>query len=196
MIAHSVIAAVQAPAIREIIVNSPPGYEERTDSVMKAYAGNVPYRIVAPGASRQESAYILAKHASYDRILVHEAARPFIDKAGFEGLLDNPEQNVGYFLPLPFSICRINEKTSYVVEGLLRETVFNVQLPQKFDREVFLRAHRLAEEEGRIFTEDAALVVAMTGVNVLSVAGSVNNIKVTSFEDFGMAEHLALRVVK
>lgn len=190
IIAHSIIAAIQVYEIAEIVTNAPAGFEERTEHIMRSYCGNKPYKILPPGKTRQESCYILANAASYETVIVHESARPFVDKSMFKELLDCSEPNAGYCLPLAFSICQIDPATNLLTKGLPRNEVFNIQLPQKFDRSTLLAAHEEAKKRGSIQTEDAVMCVEMVGAKFLSLTGSSKNLKVTTEEDFAIAEQI------
>jgi 2-C-methyl-D-erythritol 4-phosphate cytidylyltransferase len=190
MIAHSIIAAIRIEAIEEIVVNAPKGYEDRTRELMEHYCGTKPFKVVKCGASRQQSARILADAARNENILLHEAARPLIGPDMLQELLDCPNPNVGFCFQIPFSMCRIDPKTKRITKGVSRAKVFDIQLPQKFGRETFLNAHKLAYEANKAFTEDAILVLKMTNEEVLSLQGSSKNRKITTAEDFIIAEQI------
>jgi 2-C-methyl-D-erythritol 4-phosphate cytidylyltransferase len=87
LIAYSLIAATQVDEIAEIIVNSPPGYEERTENILKAYCRTTSYHIIESGKSRQESCHRLAKAANFAKVIVHEAARPFVTPSSIKELV-------------------------------------------------------------------------------------------------------------
>jgi 2-C-methyl-D-erythritol 4-phosphate cytidylyltransferase len=69
-----------------------------------------------------------------------------------------------------------------------RETVFDIQLPQKFSRETLRAAHAKARKKAKTYNEDSVMVVKMTKQPVLSLEGSSRNIKITTPEDFIIAE--------
>jgi 2-C-methyl-D-erythritol 4-phosphate cytidylyltransferase len=193
MIAHSIIAAIRVDRIKEIVVNAPEGFEERTEHILQSYCGGKPYKLMPPGKTRQESAQILAEAASHDTVIIHEAARPFVNKEMFQELIDNEAENVGFCYPIAFSMCRIDPKTRRIRKGVSREKVFDIQLPQKFNRRILLVAHEIARDRGKMFNEDAVLCVKMAGVEVLSLTGSSRNRKITTQEDFVIAEQMMKR---
>lgn len=190
LIAYTLIAAMQVDEIAEIVVNAPPGYEDRTAAILAAYCAAKPYRIVQPGKSRQESCHILAEAASHPQVIVHEAARPFISPATLRKLIAQDAPNCGYFLPLSFSICKISPITGLVVHGVPRDEINNVLLPQKFDRKTLCEAHEKARALGKTFTEDAVMCVEMLGAQVRALEGEARNIKITTREDFIIAEQI------
>lgn len=188
MIAYSLMAAAEVERIQEIIINAPPGFEERTRAIATQYCPDKAVTIIPGGKTRQDSSLQLAHAARCDTVLLHEAARPLIDAAMLEALINCTEVNAGYCHPITFSMCRVNPATGRIMEGVPREAVFNIQLPQKFDRATLISAHAAASARGIIFTEDAVMVADMTGQPVQSLPGSAKNLKVTSPEDFGLAE--------
>ena len=196
VIAYSIIAAIQVPEIAEIIVNSPPGYEERTAQIMRSYCANRPFRIVAPGATRQESCRLLTEAAEHERVILHEAARPFINKTMLRTLLDCGFENAGYCLPIPFSMCQIDPDSNRITAGVSRKSVFNIQLPQVFRRDTLREAHAAALTSGQVFTEDAVMCVETVGAQVMSLQGHSQNFKITTQEDFVIAEHLMEKIEK
>ena len=188
MVAHSIIAAVRTPNVVEIVVNAPKGYEERTLEIMEAYCAGLPYKIIPAGETRQESCEALVAAAEKDVVVLHEAARPFIRVDMLSDLIENEAENAGYCLAISFSMCRINTETRLVKRGVSREKVFDIQLPQKFARDTLLAAHAKARKKGKSYNEDSVMVVKMTKQPVLSLEGSSRNIKITTPEDFIIAE--------
>src|SRR6476646_10752839 len=88
-------------------------------------------------------------------------------------------------LPLGDTIKRVEE-------GRIRETVdrsqlWRAQTPQGFHFDAILAAHR--QMAGRVLTDDAAVAEA-AGLMPLIVAGSEENLKVTTTEDLAAAERL------
>ena len=142
IMAYAIIAALKLPAIKEIIINAPKGYEERTKEIMNNYVSNLPFKIVPGGRSRQSSARKLAEAAQYDQVLVHETARPVIAEATYNDLLMHEEDNVGYFVDIPFSMCRLDPDTNTLSKNVRRDRVFNIQLPQTFNRTTRVTANK------------------------------------------------------
>jgi 2-C-methyl-D-erythritol 4-phosphate cytidylyltransferase len=70
-----------------------------------------------------------------------------------------------------------------------RETIYMAQTPQAFSLPIIRRAHLEARRLGRVATDDASLVEAL-GLPVHTIAGSRENIKITTPEDLGYAEAL------
>lgn len=188
MIAYALMAANAVDQIAEVVVNAPEGYGDLTREIAGKYCPDKDVTVIAGGATRQESSLSLAQTARYDTVILHEAARPFVTAEMLETLIDCGHVNAGFCLPIPFSMCRVDNATGEIVEGVPRETVLNIQLPQKFDRPTLIAAHVQAITKGAVFTEDAVMVLEMAGQPVQSLLGSSKNIKVTTPEDFSIAK--------
>lgn len=197
LVAHTIIAAVRIDQIDEIVINAPDGFEARTKELMEHYAGGKDYTITAAGQTRQQSSRILTDAARNETIILHEAARPFITRDMIVRLLDDEHENAGYCYDIPFSMCRIDRDTQMIKKGVSREKVFNIQLPQKFQRTVLKSAHeKAAKKASKIYTEDAVMVVKNTDAQVFALQGTSRNRKITTQEDFLVAEQIMKKLVE
>jgi 2-C-methyl-D-erythritol 4-phosphate cytidylyltransferase len=188
MIAYALMAANAVSRISEIIVNAPEGHADQTREIAAHYCPDKTVVVIAGGETRQDSSLMLARAAKYETVLLHEAARPFVTSGMLETLLDCEDINAGFCLPIPFSMCQVDEASGTIIGGIPRETVLNIQLPQKFDRLTLLDAHEKAIAGNAAFTEDAVMVLEMAGQPVQSLTGSSKNLKVTTPEDFSIAK--------
>jgi 2-C-methyl-D-erythritol 4-phosphate cytidylyltransferase / 2-C-methyl-D-erythritol 2,4-cyclodiphosphate synthase len=120
-------------------------------------------------------------------VLIHDGARPFPDQALIDRViraLDGAPAAIPC-LPLRDTIKRAEN-------GAIRATVdrselWRAQTPQGFHFDAILAAHRAAA--GRELTDDSAVAEA-AGMTPLLVAGSEDNLKVTTPEDLAAAERL------
>ncbi len=127
-----------------------------------------------------------------DSVIIHEAVRPLITVDTFRTLIDAPDENVMYGIPISFTVIKGHE----YVEGLLdRDELVNVQLPQKFDRAKLLAAHESARREDVFFTEDAGLFFHYAGEPVRILPGSDENIKITVPTDTVTAEAIYADII-
>jgi 2-C-methyl-D-erythritol 4-phosphate cytidylyltransferase len=142
--------------------------------------------LVEGGRTRQESVWNGLQKVKSRRVLIHEAARPFISKEFLLDLLANNEPAVVPTIPIPFSVAG---GETYMEQELERSKLHNIQLPQLFDTEVLRRAHQKARQENFVAFEDGILVFRM-GEKVRFVEGLENNIKITTPLDLVIAESL------
>ena len=146
---------------------------------------------VPGGAARQDSARLgLESLAEFtpSRVLIHDAARPFVDHAVIDRVLDALDDAPGAIPALPVADTVKRGKSGLVTDTLDRTGLWRVQTPQAFDYRAILDAHRAVA--GLELTDDAA-VAEHAGLAVRLVEGSEANFKVTAPEDFARAEKLA-----
>ncbi|OHV17977.1 bifunctional 2-C-methyl-D-erythritol 4-phosphate cytidylyltransferase/2-C-methyl-D-erythritol 2,4-cyclodiphosphate synthase [Methylorubrum extorquens] len=147
---------------------------------------------VPGGATRQQSVAAglegLARLGAPDLVLVHDAARPFVDEAliaravaaGSEHGASVPGIAVSDTIKL---VEEIAPGIGRVHETPARENLRAVQTPQSFRFGLLLDAHRRAVTEGRDgFTDDGALA-EWAGLPVVVFEGDARNRKITQAAD-------------
>ena len=146
---------------------------------------------VAGGAERQDSVRegLKAVPDETDIIAVHDGARPLVLASEIEAAIEAARETGAAVVgqPLSDTIKRVDRGT--VVETLDRSKLWAVQTPQVFQSDVIRDAHRAAEADGFVGTDDTVLVERM-GKCVSVVEGSRDNIKVTHPGDLERAEDI------
>ncbi len=147
-------------------------------------------KLVQGGATRGESVWaaLQALPESVDVVAVHDAARPLVNRAIIDRCLAEVEAGRGAVAGWP-AVDTLKEVDTHgrIVRTPDRERIWHAQTPQVFPRDLVMRAYREAWKEGRENTDDAALVEAVGG-EVVMVAASPYNLKVTRPEDLVMAQ--------
>jgi len=176
----------QVDAVRVIIHRDDSDEYERAMGALLAQE-----KLLAPvtgGAERQDSVRLGLESLTDTppaRVLIHDAARPFIDAATISRVIESLDENAGAIAALPV-FDTIKRADGDDVNGTVpRDDLWRAQTPQGFRFSDILAAHRAAE--GQVLTDDAAVAEA-AGLTVKLVAGSPDNMKITQAEDFGMAE--------
>jgi 2-C-methyl-D-erythritol 4-phosphate cytidylyltransferase len=151
--------------------------------------------IVPGGSHRGDSvrAGIAALRAECTVVLVHDGARPFVDRVVIDAVIGYARKGEGAVpaIPLSDTLKEVNRTDSTrVVRTRPRARMWRAQTPQGFPRAVLEEAHARASRAGHRATDDAALVEAM-GMTVRLVPDSSRNIKITTPEDLALAELLA-----
>jgi 2-C-methyl-D-erythritol 4-phosphate cytidylyltransferase/2-C-methyl-D-erythritol 2,4-cyclodiphosphate synthase len=150
---------------------------------------------VPGGARRQDSVRAgleaLAAEAP-DRVLIHDAARPFIGGGLIDRVLGALETHAGALPALPVTDSLKRAEGGRVVGSLDREALWRAQTPQGFRYDAILAAHRAAAGEPREFTDDAG-IAEWFGLDVVLVEGSEENRKLTTAEDIAAAGRLLAR---
>jgi 2-C-methyl-D-erythritol 4-phosphate cytidylyltransferase / 2-C-methyl-D-erythritol 2,4-cyclodiphosphate synthase len=179
LMAHAYDALASHPAIAEVLVVIGDGQQ----ALLEAALGDV--RHVTGGPTRRESVASGLAAIDADRVLIHDAARPFLRHKVIDALLAALEDHDGALPALPVA------DTLARGGGLLGDTVsrdglVRVQTPQAFRIDVIRAAHR-AWPEGREATDDAQMVRAL-GHEVALVPGDPMLEKITHPADFAAAE--------
>ena len=153
------------------------------------------------GATRQESVRLgleaIAAEGGAERVLIHDAARPFISHALIDRLLAALDETEGATpaLPIVDTLCRETENgASFPLQGeaVARDGLWRVQTPQAFRFAPLLEAHRAAKAEGNeSFTDDTGVLRAQ-GHAVALVQGDERNIKVTLPQDWQRAGEILM----
>mgnify|MGYP002777908295 CR=1 FL=1 len=178
MLAHSHEAFARHPAVGEIVVIVAPGAEDQARAVLADAV------LVPGGATRRASVANGLASVSADRVLVHDAARPFLPAAVIDRVLGALDTSLGATpaLPVVDTLARGGPTLADVVS---REGLWRVQTPQGFDTATLRRAHQ--NWTGEEPTDDAQMVRRL-GEAVALVQGDPMLEKVTHPEDFAAAE--------
>jgi 2-C-methyl-D-erythritol 4-phosphate cytidylyltransferase/2-C-methyl-D-erythritol 2,4-cyclodiphosphate synthase len=188
---RSVEALAAHPRVREVIVALPAASAAAPWPVLRA-PGGTPVRIVTGGARRQDSVArafeAVGPHA--DLILIHDAARPFVDAGTIDRTIDAAAAHGAAIAALP---ARDTVKVAEPVAGagparvsrtIPREEVWLAQTPQGFRRDVLAAAVALGTA-GASGTDEAALA-EQAGHDVRLVEGDPRNLKVTTAADLAL----------
>lgn len=191
IIAYSLKRLEEQLPFKELIISCNPLYEKTIKKIVKRYTPKLfPLLIFSDGGNtRQESVYKALLQTTGERILLHESARPCPSKALFCALMQSPEKNITPGVAIPFTVLKKSNKNE-ISELINRDDIFNVQLPQRFERKTLLKAHQKAAKEGRSFTDDSSLLFYY-GTNVKVIEGEITNIKITHPSDIIQAKQTA-----
>lgn len=186
---RAILAFQQHPQVEDVRVVIHPDDQALYD---QATAGLSLLAPVHGGATRQESVCrgleSLSDRAPR-RVLIHDAARPFVDRATISRSLAALAENPGAIaaVPLTDSLKRADKGT--VIASVPRDNLWRAQTPQAFRFNDILFAHRAARADPTAgeLTDDAA-VLERAGMEVSLVMGSEANIKITTEDDLRQAE--------
>ncbi len=183
MLAHSVSALSAHPAITETLVVIGEGQEEQARS---ALGKNV--KTVNGGAERRDSVRAGLEALATQgvtRVLIHDAARPFVPSAVIDALLAALDHAPGAVPVLPVADTLANGSDT-LGDNVPRAGLSRIQTPQAFHLDAILAAHRAwpADEEA---TDDAQML-RRAGHDVLLVPGDPMLEKITHPADFAAAE--------
>jgi 2-C-methyl-D-erythritol 4-phosphate cytidylyltransferase len=149
--------------------------------------------VVAGGSRRQDSVLEGLKQAPEGFagvVLVHDAARPFVDVPLVEAVLAAARES-GAALPVLGIVDTVKRvRDGRVIETVDRSELGAAQTPQAFRFRLLVEAYEAAFRDGITLT-DEAMALERIGVAVTAVPGSARNRKITTPEDLAWAEGVA-----
>ncbi|MEE9329121.1 MAG: bifunctional 2-C-methyl-D-erythritol 4-phosphate cytidylyltransferase/2-C-methyl-D-erythritol 2,4-cyclodiphosphate synthase [Parvularculaceae bacterium] len=128
----------------------------------------------------------LAK-SNIEKILIHDAARPLVTADTIARVVAELDISKAVLpaLPVTDTLKQVDDGT---VQGTIsRDNLWRAQTPQGFSFNQMLSAHE--QTTGQALTDDIAVAQAV-GMAIAIVEGNAQNIKLTTQEDFAMAEKL------
>jgi len=142
------------------------------------------------GKERQDSARLGLESLAEikpNRVLIHDAARPFVDAGTIERVIAALNDAAGAIAAVPVTDTLKRGDDGHIVGTVDRADLWRAQTPQGFRYDEILAAHRAVA--GNSLTDDAA-VAERAGLNVMLVQATEENFKVTTEEDLRRAERL------
>ena len=196
ILAHTLLELERCPLVDEVVLMVERGEIERARaSVVEAFKLQKVSAILAGGVQRQDSVWEGLKtiQDDCDLVMVHDGVRPFISQEmlarSIQGAVDSGASIAG--MPAKDTVKLVSAQ-NMVLKTPDRKSVFLVQTPQTFKRDILLRAYRQAMEDGFYATDEASLVERL-GLPVKVVEGSYENIKITTPEDLVVGEMILKR---
>lgn len=193
ILAHTLEAFERCREVDHILLVVRPGEEEYClQEVVEKYSLKKVIKIVIGGERRQDSVYHGLKELDEDTdiVVIHDGVRPLVPPE----LISNAIKLAMYVdgvvpvLPVKDTVKEITR------DGLIkttpdRELLRFAQTPQVFKKRVLQDAFVMAYGDKFYATDDAALVERIGG-RVKTIDGSPENIKITTKEDFLLAEFI------
>lgn len=146
---------------------------------------------VVGGATRQESVRNAVETIDEcDYIIIHDGARPLVSQNIILKTLDEAQISqaaaTGVYVK---DTIKVIDKDLNIVETPERSSLISIQTPQIFDFSVYKKALEKATEQKKDFTDDCRLVENL-GLQVKTVIGEYENLKITTKSDVILAEAL------
>ncbi len=171
-----------------IVVISP---EDREFFMLK-FQANLAFldlELVDGGAERVDSVLngLEKLRSDIEYVAVHDAARPLLTKKWIDNVFAAAVQHDAAILASPVTSTLKKAVEGKIEKTVSRDNLWQAQTPQVFKTELLREAY--AKRSDFQPTDEAQLVERL-GTNVHLVEGSPMNLKITSQEDFRMAEAL------
>ena len=183
------------PDIAHVVLVLPPSDAANPPLFLSALSALSVLSVVPGGTHRGDSvrAGLAALRAECVIVLVHDGARPFVERSTIDAVLGYARRGQAAVPAIPLSETlkeACSDDPTRIARTRPRARLWRAQTPQGFPRPVLEEAHARAARVGHRATDDAALVESM-GLPVRLVPDFSKNIKITTPEDLALAELLA-----
>ncbi|MEE9911595.1 MAG: 2-C-methyl-D-erythritol 4-phosphate cytidylyltransferase [Deltaproteobacteria bacterium] len=181
-----------------ILVVPPDDLASVREKIVKQYGLTKVSAVVAGGSERQDSVRhgLEAIAKPCDVVIVHDGVRPFVTDDMIVQVAQAAVEEGAASIGVPVKDTIKQTTDDRVVKATVpRRNLWQTQTPQAFQYELLCRAYAAAEKDRFRGTDDASLVERM-GLPVRMIAGSYENIKITTPEDLIVAEALMSEKIK
>jgi len=191
ILARTLLNLSQFPPVNSLILAVPKEQVKYCQkNIVDRYSISKVEKIVAGGASRQESVYSGLKSIKEKEglVAVHDGVRPFLRESIFEEVVEAGEKFGAAIVAVPLrdTLKEANDKGE-VYSTKSRDGLWLVQTPQVFNLSLLRKAYAEGKKKGLEVSDDASLVENL-GHPVKIVQGSLMNIKITTPDDLFLAE--------
>lgn len=179
------------PEVHHLLVAAPPEAVAALAEALRG-AGLTKLAAVVPGGPTRQASVGAALRAvlpAVGLVLVHDAVRPFVEAARISAIIEAVRARGAAALAVPIVDTLRRGVGFHFSETVPREGLYRMQTPQGFRRDWFEEAHALASRLGIHATDDVELV-QRAGRSVQIVGGDPRNIKITTPEDWDLAQFL------
>ncbi|MDL4841359.1 2-C-methyl-D-erythritol 4-phosphate cytidylyltransferase [Aquibacillus rhizosphaerae] len=188
VIIHTLEVFAKDEWCKSIILVVNPNEQQRMKQLVNCYSFGKEIRLIQGGSERQESVYkgLCSIEDKTSIVFIHDGARPFVTQESLHKLAKVASAEKAAILAVPVTDT-IKQRTDNQLTTLDRSLLWAAQTPQAFLFDRIYQAHKQAEENNFLGTDDASLVERL-GYPVQIVRGSYNNIKLTNPEDLKRAQ--------
>lgn len=180
IIEYSVLAFEKDPLCEAIIIVHK---EEDLEFLKTVFKQPIIYTL--GGKTREESVHNGLKLVKTPYVLIHDAARPYLDETLLKRVTNALHEHDAVTLALPMSDTVKKISFGKIVGHVDREHLVRIQTPQAFKTALILEAYQHKHKQ---YTCDATRVIETLNHDVYTVLGSPLNIKFTTIEDMKLLE--------
>ena len=184
---HTIEKFQNLPWIKEIIIVANKDEVKAIEELVEKHMLNVT-KVIPGGKERQDSIEQGLMYINSEWVMVHDGARPFIDRGKLEELYNIVKIKDAVVLGVPVKdTIKVLDNTGIISYTPDRKSLWTIQTPQAFRLSILKEAYRNAKEKHFLGTDDSSLVEKI-GVKTHLLEGSYNNIKITTKEDLVFAQ--------
>ena len=172
------------------------------ENIVEKYGFQKVEQIIEGGAERflsvWEALKVVKEQAESGYVFIHDGARPFVNEKIIADTFEAAKNYSGCVAAMPVKdTIKIADEAGFGVKTPNRKTVWMVQTPQTFEKQLIVEAYgelieslEELENKGIQITDDAMVVETMKKMPVKLVEASYENIKITTPEDIKIGESL------
>ena len=190
ILAHSVEKFEKAEKIRDIVLVTGEDSLQDVREMAQEYGWKKIVSVVAGGKERQDSVWngLQAVSDDTDIVLIHDGVRPFVTEDILNHSIETAVEMGGCVAGVPAKdTIKVCNGENIAVATPDRSTLWQIQTPQTFRKDLIMQAYQKAKEDGFVGTDDASLA-EYSGCPVKVIMGSYRNIKITTKEDLLIGE--------
>jgi len=182
---YSVDYFLKDPSFSEIILVT----NERDIAQVKQIMAGKDVKITLGGITRQESVYSGLMKVNNKYVLIHDGARPFIDKVDIDNIKTSVKEKA---CVLAKKAKESIAKQSFMVLKCYvnRDDYVFLQTPQAFTTDKIIKAYESAILNNNSYSDDASLYMQELGEDVIILEGNEFNIKLTTELDLKILEEI------
>jgi 2-C-methyl-D-erythritol 4-phosphate cytidylyltransferase len=186
---HTIEVFEKHDLINDIIIVVNKKDLDMCDKVIKKNRFKKIKKIVTGGKTRQESSYNGVMQADSDIILIHDGARPLVKEDSITNSIKDALTYGASTVAVPLKETLKKVENLFVEKTLERDSLWVVQTPQTFKKEIIKKAHESAKK-GNFSAKDDSALVERLGFKVKVSIGHYENLKITTPDDLIIAKHI------
>lgn len=190
ILAHTVEKFEKTEAVRDIVLVTGTDSLQDVKDMAREYGWKKVVSITEGGKERQDSVCNGLKRVSEDTeiVLIHDGVRPFVTEEIIENSIAVALKMGGCVAGVPAKdTIKVCDANNIAIATPDRSTLWQIQTPQTFRKDLILKAYEAAKTDGFMGTDDASLA-EHCGYPVKIIMGSYRNIKITTKEDLLIGE--------
>ena len=190
ILAWTVDVFEKSPLVDKILLMASADGKEDVQNLWNNYGWKKVAAVLEGGKERQNSVAngLAAVGEDTDIVLIHDGVRPFVTEEMIADRIAAAQEYGGAVIGVPAKdTIKVCSADGLAVETPDRSTLWQIQTPQTFQRNLIVNAYEKADKDGFLGTDDAS-VAEFAGHQVKVVMGSYRNIKITTKEDLVIAE--------
>lgn len=184
----------ESRTVEKVILVTAPGECQRSEEILRTSSlpKDFSWVLQSGGATRQASVrrgLAMVEH-DCDLVVIHDGVRPFLSSNLIDRCVREAYEKEAVVVGVPVrDTIKVISADGWVQSTPARNSLWEIQTPQAFRKNLLVEAHERAHRDGVEGTDDAMLVERL-GRGVFLIEGEKTNLKITVPEDLLLAESL------